>query len=182
SLAIEGVLSISSYHKTHLPDADIPLQSYSAIRDPYGRFLNYDKGPHDRHKYGDTRYLIWMQAQAYASTLPIYQAYIVSPDACHPPIGRGKSSIMSYCIKTRTEDGILHPRIGGTGIGGPIWRSPAGTDPNPSLWFQATAVASPVSSLNYLAWTRRDTSTSQMRGQRITTVLARKLSKTPHVT
>ncbi|KAK7065637.1 hypothetical protein SK128_020324, partial [Halocaridina rubra] len=62
---------------------------------------------------------------------------------------------------------ILHPRMGGTGHGGPIGRSPAGADPNSPLWCPATAVTSPVNSLHSLAWMRRDPSTSRIRGQRI---------------
>ncbi|KAK7068969.1 hypothetical protein SK128_004986 [Halocaridina rubra] len=60
----------------------------------------------------------------------------------------------------------LHPRMGGTGHGGPIGWSSAGTGPSHSLWCPATAVTSPVNILNSLAWTRRDPSTSRMRCQR----------------
>ncbi|KAK7086936.1 hypothetical protein SK128_003716 [Halocaridina rubra] len=40
-------------------------------------------------------------------------------------------------------DNNLHPRMGGTGRGGPIGRSPAGTGPNSPLRCPAKAVISP---------------------------------------
>ncbi|KAK7085948.1 hypothetical protein SK128_028359, partial [Halocaridina rubra] len=45
----------------------------------------------------------------------------------------------------------------------PVGRASAGAGPNPPLWCPAAAVTSPVNSLNSLAWTSRDPSTSRMR-------------------
>ncbi|KAK7084666.1 hypothetical protein SK128_016851, partial [Halocaridina rubra] len=100
----------------------------------------------------------------------------VSENSIYKLAGRGDKGLP---ILHRSFLHILHPRMGGTGQEGPIGRSPAGTGPNPPLWCPAAAVTSPVNSLNSLAWTRRDPSTSQMQGQRITIVLSRRLISKP---